>query len=66
MTKHNQLNIVTLILADGSTYKIKSSLKKHILKLDIDTTSHSLWTNKSNYDFIYENSQIAKFKKRFG
>lgn len=62
---HPKNNIMTVIMTNGVVYKTKTTLNKNLLKLELDTKSHSLWNKKSNMLFIDKKSQVAKFNKKF-
>lgn len=55
----------TIVMTDGSTFIVKSSHKKPLLKLDVDTKTHMAWSGKNTTSTLEASGQLARFKKRF-
>ncbi|PVU87710.1 hypothetical protein BB559_005923 [Furculomyces boomerangus] len=55
-----------VVLSDGSTFTIRSTSPRAILKLSKDTRNHPLWNPQNQYDLNDEGGHLSRFQKRFG
>ncbi len=62
---HPDYHDITVVLTDGTEYKMRSTYGKAeaTLRLDIDPKSHPAWTGE--HRLVDTGGQVAKFKKRF-
>ncbi len=62
---HPDYHDITVVLTDGTEYKMRSTYGKPggTLRLDIDPKSHPAWTGE--HRLVDTGGQVAKFKKRF-
>jgi large subunit ribosomal protein L31 len=62
---HPDYHEITVVMTDGSKFKTRSTWGKagDVLKLDIDTKSHPVWTGK--HRLVDTGGQLAKFNKKF-
>jgi large subunit ribosomal protein L31 len=62
---HPDYHDITVVLTDGTEYKMRSTYGKaeDTLRLDIDPKSHPAWTGE--HRLVDTGGQVAKFKKRF-
>ena len=62
---HPDYHDITVVLTDGTEYKMRSTYGKaeDTLRLDIDPRSHPAWTGE--HRLVDTGGQVAKFKKRF-
>ena len=61
---HPDYHDITVVLTDGTEYKMRSTYGKaeDRLRLDIDPKSHPAWTGE--HRLVDTGGQVAKFKKR--
>jgi ribosomal protein L31 len=58
---------VEVVLTDGKTFKTKSCYdKSSVIKLDVDPINHPAWKDKANNFVNVNNSQVSRFKKKYG
>ncbi len=62
---HPDYHDISVVLTDGTEYKMRSTYGKagDTLRLDIDPKSHPAWTGE--HRLVDTGGQVAKFKKRF-
>jgi large subunit ribosomal protein L31 len=62
---HPGYHDITVVLTDGTEYKMRSTYGKagDTLRLDIDPKVHPAWTGE--HRLVDTGGQVAKFKKRF-
>ena len=62
---HPDYHDITVVLTDGTEYKMRSTYGKvgDTLRLDIDPKVHPAWTGE--HRLVDTGGQVAKFKKRF-
>ncbi len=62
---HPDYHEITVQMTDGSTYTTRSTWGKpgDVMKLDIDTKSHPVWTGQ--HRIMDSGGQVARFNKRF-
>ena len=62
---HPEYHDITVVLTDGTEYKMRSTYGKagDTLRLDIDPKVHPAWTGE--HRLVDTGGQVAKFKKRF-
>ncbi len=62
---HPDYHDITVVLTDGTEYKMRSTYGKAgvTMRLDIDPKSHPAWTGE--HRLVDTGGQVAKFKKRF-
>ncbi len=62
---HPNYHDITVVLTDGTEYKMRSTYGKagETLRLDIDPKTHPAWTGE--HRLVDTGGQVAKFKKRF-
>ncbi len=62
---HPDYHDITVVLTDGTEYKMRSTDGKagDTLRLDIDPKVHPAWTGE--HRLVDTGGQVAKFKKRF-
>ena len=62
---HPDYHDITVVLTDGTEYKMCSTYGKAgtTLRLDIDPKSHPAWTGE--HRLVDTGGQVAKFNKRF-
>ncbi len=62
---HPDYHDISVVLTDGTEYKMRSTYGKagDTLRLDIDPKSHPAWTGE--HSVVDTGGQVAKFKKRF-
>ena len=62
---HPDYHDITVVLTDGTEYKMRSTYGKAgvTLRLDIDPKVHPAWTGE--HRLVDTGGQVAKFKKRF-
>ncbi|OMJ25489.1 50S ribosomal protein L31 [Smittium culicis] len=63
---HPELFTQRIVLSDGSSFTIKTTSPKPIVKLSKDTRNHQLWNPQNKYDLNDEGGHLSKFNKRFG
>jgi large subunit ribosomal protein L31 len=65
---HPQCHSISLLLSNGTTIAVESLWGKEgdIMKLDVDPTNHPVWNRDKNTFVNTNNSQVMKFKKKYG
>ena len=64
---HPDYHEITVITADGTEYKTRSTYGKEgdSLRLDIDPSVHPAWTG-GNTHLVDRGGRVGRFNKRFG
>ena len=62
---HPEYHDITVVMTDGTEFKVRSTYGKvgDRLQLDIDSKSHPAWTGQ--HRLVDRGGQLAKFNKRF-
>jgi ribosomal protein L31 len=56
-----------VVLTNGKSFKTKSCYdKSNVVKLDVDPINHPAWKDKTTNFINASNSQVSRFKKKFG
>ncbi|MDR2077819.1 MAG: 50S ribosomal protein L31 [Rickettsiales bacterium] len=65
---HPECHSVNLLLSDNTKIVVESVWGKEgdTMKLDIDPTNHPVWNRDKNTFVNVNNSQVLKFKKKYG
>lgn len=60
---HPEYHFVDVKLSDGSTIKIKSTMKSETYVSEIDSTNHPFYTGKKQ--FIDTAGRVEKYRRRY-
>ncbi|PVV05032.1 hypothetical protein BB560_000447 [Smittium megazygosporum] len=55
-----------VVLSDGSTFLVKSTSPRAVVKLSKDTKNHPLWNPKMKRNLSDEGGILSKFTSKFG
>lgn len=62
---HPNYREIEVVQTDGVSFKVRSTYKNTIMKLDIDPKTHPAWTKEAGY-INTKSSEVAKFNNKFG
>ena len=60
---HPEYKVITVKLADGSTFETKSTMKVDTYNSDVDSTNHPFYTGKRQ--FVDTAGRVEKFRRRY-
>ena len=63
-TLHKNYREIEVVRTDGSSFKIGSTYKSAVLRLDIDSRTHPAWTKEAGH-VNARSSEVAKFNNKF-
>jgi large subunit ribosomal protein L31 len=61
---HPEYNLITVKLADGSTFETRSTLSQEEYESDVDSTNHPFYTGRRQ--FVDTAGRVEKFNRRYG
>ena len=61
---HPDYNLITVKLADGTTFQTRSTMKVKEYASDVDSTNHPFYTGKRQ--FVDTAGRVEKFRRRYG
>ncbi len=61
---HPEYNLITVKLADGSTFETRSTLSTEEYESDVDSTNHPFYTGRRQ--FVDTAGRVEKFNRRYG
>jgi large subunit ribosomal protein L31 len=61
---HPEYSLVDVRLADGTTVKMRSTMKSETYVSDVDATNHPFYTGKRQY--VDTAGRVEKFNRRYG
>ncbi len=61
---HPEYNLITVRLADGTEFQIRSTLKGPVYVSDVDATNHPFYTGVRQ--FVDRAGRVEKFMRRYG
>jgi len=61
---HPEYNLITVNLADGSTFETRSTLSQDEYESDVDSTNHPFYTGRRQ--FVDTAGRVEKFNRRYG
>jgi len=61
---HPEYNLITVKLADGSTFETRSTLSQDEYESDVDSTNHPFYTGRRQ--FVDTAGRVEKFNRRYG
>ncbi|KAJ3224503.1 hypothetical protein HK099_008371 [Clydaea vesicula] len=56
----------TIVHTDGSTFTLKTTTPRPLLKLTKDTRTHPLWNPERNLELDKQSKELKRFNERFG
>lgn len=61
---HPKYDLITIKLADGTTFETRSTMKGDEYVSDVDSTNHPFYTGKRQ--FVDTAGRVEKFRRRYG
>lgn len=61
---HPDYHFVTVTLADGTTYRTRSTMKSETYTSDVDSSNHPFYTGKKT--LVDTAGRVEKFMRRYG
>lgn len=61
---HPDYNLITVQLADGTSFQTRSTMNGDEYKSEVDSTNHPFYTGKRQY--VDTAGRVEKFKRRYG
>jgi len=61
---HPDYHFIDVKLADGTTFKTRSTMKGDTYKTDVDSTNHPFYTGRRQY--VDTAGRVEKFRRRYG
>lgn len=61
---HPDYHFVTVKLADGTTFKTRSTMEGDTFNSEVDSTNHPFYTGKRQ--FVDTTGRVEKFRRRYG
>lgn len=61
---HPEYNLITVRLADGTEFQIRSTMKGPVYVSDVDATNHPFYTGVRQ--FVDRAGRVEKFMRRYG
>ena len=60
---HPDYKVITVKLADGSTFETRSTMDVDVYNSDVDSTNHPFYTGKRQ--FVDTAGRVEKFRRRY-
>lgn len=61
---HPEYNLITVQLADGTSFQTHSTMKAEEYRSEVDSTNHPFYTGKRQY--VDTAGRVEKFRRRYG
>jgi large subunit ribosomal protein L31 len=61
---HPDYHFITVKLADGTTYRTRSTMKGDTFNSEVDSTNHPFYTGKKT--MVDTTGRVEKFRRRYG
>ncbi|MFT4605732.1 MAG: large subunit ribosomal protein L31 [Rhodothermales bacterium] len=61
---HPEYNLLTVQLADGTSFQTRSTMSGEEYKSEVDSTNHPFYTGKRQY--VDTAGRVEKFRRRYG
>lgn len=61
---HPDYHVITVRLADGSTFETRSTMKTDTYVSEVDSTNHPFYTGRRQY--VDTAGRVEKFMRRYG
>jgi len=61
---HPDYHMIDVKLADGTTFKTRSTMKGELYVSDVDSTNHPFYTGRRQY--VDTAGRVEKFRRRYG
>ncbi len=61
---HPEYKLITVKLADGTTFRTRSTMKGDTYVSEVDSTNHPFYTGRRQY--VDTAGRVEKFRRRYG
>ncbi len=61
---HPEYHLLTVQLADGTSFETRSTMKAEEYRSEVDSTNHPFYTGKRQY--VDTAGRVEKFRRRYG